>query len=259
MELRGKIVVVTGASSGIGESIARHCARHGARVVLAARSEDRLRQIAADLGASGFPALVVPTDVTRPAQVAGLAAAARERFGHVDVVVNNAGFGVLDRFVDADIADLREMFGVNLYGSVLCTSIFLPDMLARRSGHLIFMSSLAGLFPFRNMAFYGATKFALVGIANTLMLELDRTGVRCTLICPGPTQTNFMRRAEIRKFPRATRLVPWITADEVARTTVDAIERQIHGRVIVPWQARPLVALGSTFPRLARYVLQLLR
>jgi uncharacterized protein len=258
MDLRNKIVVVTGASSGIGEAIARQCARRGARVVLAARSYDRLRQLADELDAAGSPALVVPTDVTQDVQVARLASATRERFGHADVVVNNAGFGALDRFVDADMADLRDMFDVNLYGSVLCTNIFLPDMLARGSGHLVFMSSLAGLFPFRNMAFYGATKFALVGIASTLMLELDRTGVDCTLLCPGPTQTNFMRRAEIQKFSRATRLVPWITADEVAGATVAAIERGSHGRVIIPWQARPLVAIGSVFPRLARYVLQML-
>jgi NADP-dependent 3-hydroxy acid dehydrogenase YdfG len=257
VNLQDKVVVITGASSGFGELIARHCAAAGARVVLAARSAGQLEQLATELGAER--ALAVPTDVTDAAAVTHLVEATLDRFGHADVLVNNAGFGVLDRFVDASPADLREMLDVNLYGAVLCTQAFLPHMLRRRSGQVVLMASAAGLLGFINMAFYGATKHALVGVARSLMLELDGKGVRCALICPGVAETNFMKRAERSKYSRATRLVPWLTAEQVAVATMRAIERDLHGRLIIPWQARPLVTLGNTFPRLAYLVMRLVR
>ena len=256
MELRDRVIVITGASSGFGEAIARHCAKAGAIVVLAARSAAKLEQLADELGAGAGRALAVPTDVSRAEDVARLAAVTLKRFGRADVLVNNAGFGVLDRFADARFADLREMIDVNLYGAVRCTQAFLPHMLRRRSGQIVIMASLAGLIASVNMSFYTASKFALVGLARTLMLELEGTGVRCALICPGVAATGFQNRADIRKYSRITRIVGVSTA-QVARAAVRVIARNTYGEVILPWQARPLVAIGSAFPGLARMVLRI--
>lgn len=258
VDLRDKVIVVTGASSGFGEAIARRCAAAGATVVVAARSAEQLERLAGELSAGPGSALAVPTDVTCSEAVARLAATTLERYGRADVLVSNAGFGVFDRFVDARLADLQEMIDVNLYGAVRCTQAFLPEMLRRRRGQIVLMASLAGLIAPINMAFYSATKFALVGLGRSLMLELAGTGVRCALLCPHVALTGFQRRADVQKYPRSTRLLPWITPEQVACATVRAIARGTHGEVLIPRLARPAVAIANTFPALARAVMQLI-
>ena len=258
MDLHDQVIVITGASSGFGEAIARRCTAAGARVVLAARSAEAIEQLATQLGASAGRALAIPTDVTSDADVARLAATTIERFGRADVLVNNAGFGILDRLIDAQLPDLQEMIDVNLYGAVRCLNAFLPGMLARRSGQVVMMASLAGLMATINMGYYNTGKFALVGLARTLMLELYGTGVRCALICPGVAPTGFQVRADQRKYARILKLVR-CSSDQVADATVRAIAKRTHGEVIVPRRAVPLVAVGAAFPSLARLVLRIAR
>ncbi len=256
MRIANKVVVITGASSGFGERIARMCVAHGAHVVLAARSADTLEQLASELGPQR--ALAVPTDVTCDADVQRLVAAAHARFGHADVLVNNAGFGIMDRIVDASLDDLQAMMDVNVYGAVRCAKAFLPHMLARRSGQIVNMASQAGLVATINMGFYTTTKFALVGWSRTLMLELYGTGVRCALICPGVALTDFMRHANLNKYARATHFTT-TNADAVAGAVVTAIRRGTHGEVVVPRRGRMFAVVSAMFPGLARGVLRVLR
>lgn len=256
MHLHNKVIVITGASSGFGEAIARTCSQQGARLVLAARSAEKLTQLASELGAQQGRALAVPTDVTVPEDVDRLASATQQHFGQIDVLVSNAGFGVLDRFTEARITDLQEMIDVNLYGTTRCIQAFLPSMLRQRTGQIVIMASLAGLMAVPQMGFYAATKFALVGMGRSLMLELYGTGVRCALICPNVALTNFQQRAGLLKYSRSTRLVPWVTSEQVTRATIRAITRRTHGEVLVPWIARPLISLGNAFPSLARLLLR---
>jgi short-subunit dehydrogenase len=265
VDLRDQIIVITGGSSGFGESIARRCVAAGARVVLAARSAERLERLADELGAGQGRALAVPADVASDVDAARLAQVTLERFGRADVLVNNAGFGVLDRLADARLDDFQEMIEVNLFGAVRCTQAFLPHMLARRSsdgnkgsGQIVIVASLAGLIATRNMGFYSASKFALVGLGRTLMLELYGTGVRCALICPGVAPTGFQVRADSRKYARVLRLTH-CTSEQVAGATVRAIERRTHGEVIIPRRAIPLIAIGAAFPSLARLFLRIIR
>jgi short-subunit dehydrogenase len=255
VDLRDKVVVITGASSGFGEAIARRCAREGARVVLAARSAERLGQLAEELGAGR--ALAVPTDITCKQDIARLVQVTLERFGPADVLIANAGFGVLDPLAQARIEDLEEMVAVNLFGAARCVKAFLPHMLERRRGQVVIMASIAGLIATKNMGFYTATKFALVGMARTLMVELHGTGVRCALICPGVASTGFQQRADNKKYARITRLVA-CTADQVAEATVRAIRRRTHGEVIVPWHSRVLTVLSGPIPGLTRLVIRLI-
>jgi NADP-dependent 3-hydroxy acid dehydrogenase YdfG len=254
VDLRDKVIVITGASSGFGEQIARRCAQAGANVVLAARSAERLDQLAGEFGPDRT--LAVPTDITRAADVERLAAATLGRFGHADVLVANAGFGVLDPITDARIEDLQEMIDVNLYGTVRCIKVFLPEMVQRRSGQIVVMASMAGLLATANMGFYTTTKHALVGMTRTLLLELHGTGVRCAMICPGVAETGFQQRADQAKYARFTRLVS-CTPEQVADTTVHAIRRRTHGEVIVPWYGRILDILATPIPGLSRFVSRL--
>jgi len=211
-----------------------------------------------ELGAGRGRALAVPADVTSDADAARLAATTLECFGRADVLINNAGFGILDRLAEARLADLQEQIAVNVIGVARCTQAFLPQMLARRSGQVVIMASLAGLMASINMGYYNASKFALVGLGRTLMLELYGTGVRCALICPGIAPTGFQQRADSRKYARILRLVR-CTSDQVAGATVRAIVRRTHGEVIIPRHAVPLIAVGAAFPSLARLVLRLVR
>jgi short-subunit dehydrogenase len=256
VDLRDKVIVITGASSGFGERIARHCSRGGARVVLAARSPERLQSLANELGAGDGRALAVATDVTSDQDVARLATTTFERFGRADVLVANAGFGTLGRIADAPLEDLREMVELNLIGATRCVKALLPSMLQRRSGQIVIMGSLAGLIATQNMGYYSATKFALVGLARALMLELQGTGVRCALICPGIAATGFQQRADASKYPRITRLVG-CTSEQVAEAAVRAIRRRTHGEVVVPWQGRLLAILANPIPGITRLVLRL--
>lgn len=256
MELRDKVIVITGASSGFGELIARRCAARGARLVLVARSPEPLRKLAGELGAHQGRALALPADVSDDAQVRQAAEAALAHFGHADVVVANAGFGVLDRLASAKLADLQEMVDVNLYGVVRTVQAFLPSMLRRRSGQIVIMASQAGLIATPQMGFYSASKHALVGLARTLMLELAGTGVRCALICPGVAKTGFQQRADDAKYARSTRLSA-CTPEQVADATVRAIERRTHGEVLVPWFMHLLVVAATPAPRLTRLIMRL--
>jgi short-subunit dehydrogenase len=256
VNLSDKVVVITGASSGFGELIARRCAQAGARVVLAARSAEPLERLAAALGPER--ALAAPTDISDAANVARLAEATLARFGRADVLVNNAGFGVLDRVEEADVADLQQMLEVNLVGAVRCTQAFLPHMRAQRRGQIVMMASIAGVISTMNLGFYSATKHALASLSRTLMLELAGSGVRCALICPGIAPTGFQRHSGFDKYARIARWAD-TTPEHVADATVRAIVRRTHGEVYAPWYGRLLAVAAFPLPGATRLVMRLVR
>ncbi|NJP07900.1 MAG: SDR family NAD(P)-dependent oxidoreductase [Chloroflexaceae bacterium] len=194
MNLNHRVVVITGASSGIGEATAHHAAAKGARLVLAARRADKLEALAQELGDGGTQALVVPTDVTDVGQVQALIDAAIEHYGQIDVLVNNAGFGIFESPLQGDATNLKAMMEVNLYGAVHAMQAVLPHMLERRQGQIVNVASVAGLVTVSNMASYNASKFALVGFSRSLQMSLDGSGVQCAIICPGPVRTPFLSR-----------------------------------------------------------------
>lgn len=255
MSLVGQVVVITGASSGFGADIARRAVAAGARVVLAARSTDKLNALVEELGGAE-KAIAVTADVTSDDDVARLVSEA-EAFGPVDILINNAGFGFIDTFVDAPLADLQRMMDVNVYGAVRCTKAFLPHFFARKKGNILMMASIAGLAAARNMAFYCASKFALVAISRTLQQELSGTGVFCSVICPGVAQTGFQQNAPNEKYPRAAALSR-CTSAQVADTVIEAMQRRRMGEIIVPWHSTLLMRFGAAFPGVARAIMNLI-
>jgi short-subunit dehydrogenase len=258
MDLRDQVIIITGASSGFGELIARQAAEAGARVVLVARTATKLAQLATELGGPGR-ALAVAADVTDTTAVQQMAAQVIAHFGRIDVLVNNAGYGMLDPVANLAIDAVEGMLDVNVLGALRCTQAVLPYLRAQRSGEVIVMASIAGLLPFINMGGYCASKYALLGLFETLQLELAGSGVRCAIICPGPSLTPFMQHAEIQKYPRVTRIAPWIKPAAVAQATIRAIQRRTDGTVIIPIYLIPLVIVSRLFPRLARMVMRIVR
>jgi NADP-dependent 3-hydroxy acid dehydrogenase YdfG len=179
--IEGKVIMITGASSGIGAACARRLAQQGARLVLAARREDRLASLAAELGEH---VLWATTDVTRVEQVQALAASARARFGHIDVLINNAGIMPISMLAQGCVEDWDRMIDVNIKGVLYGIHAVLGDMLVRGSGHVINISSVAGLAVGPGGSVYSGTKFAVRAISDGLRQECAGK-VRVTSICPG--------------------------------------------------------------------------
>ncbi|WP_299330489.1 SDR family oxidoreductase [Haloplanus sp.] len=191
MSLEGSSTVVTGASSGIGEATAREFASEGARVVLAARSEDRLNAVAADIeNEHGKEPLVVPTDVRDEAAVDALIETAVEEFGSLDVLVNNAGLGRGGDVADLSTEDYRAMMETNVDGAFYATRAALPH-LGASSGNLIFVGSFAGQYPRPGNPVYAATKWWVRGFAHSVEAQAGPDGIGVTVVNPTEVRTEF--------------------------------------------------------------------
>ena len=223
-ELTGRVVVITGASSGIGAATAVACGRVGMRVVLAARRADRLATVAAEVTAAGGAARVVPTDVSFEDSVRALIDGTVAEWGRIDVLINNAGVGILGTVEQTTPAEFEQLLRVNYLGAVYGVLAALPFMRRQGAGHLVNVASVVGkrASPFR--AAYVASKFALVGFSEALRLELRGTGIDVTCVCPIGTATDF-HLAEPNRLGVPGRGGPIQTAEHVARAIVRALRR----------------------------------
>lgn len=251
MDLRGKTVVLTGASSGIGKAAAVEFARRGANLVLAARRPDLLADVAGACQAIGVRAVAVATDVTKPEDCRRLI----EQAGAVDVLVNNAGFAIFDPIHEAKEDDLRSMMDTNYFGALHCTRAVLPQMIARRSGTIVNVSSIAGIMGYARMGGYCASKFALIGFTEALHDEVAEHGIRVAMVCPGTTDTAFFESADKKKMPGASRLIPAVSAERVARAVCDAAEDGRYRRIL-PFFAAVYMRMKEVFPRFAHLLMR---
>jgi NADP-dependent 3-hydroxy acid dehydrogenase YdfG len=191
MELRNSVIVLTGASAGIGEATARRLATEGARLVLAARRADRLRTLATELEGTGTEALAVPTDMAEPDQVRALIAAAQGRFGRIDVLVNNAGVSACCPLEKMPDAEYRQLFDVNVLGPLHAMQAALPLMRAHGGGLIVNVSSMVSRVIWPSMGAYASTKFALNCLSETLRVEAAKDNVRVSVVFPDNTGTDF--------------------------------------------------------------------
>jgi len=249
MDWRGKIVVITGASSGVGAETVFMAARRGAIPILLARNEGKLQEISRNVPSEH---MVLPLDVSDAVAVEQAFAIIFAKYGRVDVLVNNAGFGVFKWFKDMPITEFAEMMNVNYMGIVHCTKAVLPAMLERRSGHIVNVASVAGKLVTKKATGYAATKHAVVGFSNALRMELHGTGVGLSTVNPGPIATNFFERAD----PSGQYLANlqkmggvMLTAHQVAEQILRAVEKK-RAEVTMPWFAAVGVMVAQLFPRL---------
>ncbi len=222
MTLAGKVAVVTGASSGIGEATARLLAKEGCNVVLAARREDRLNALAAELGEG---TLVAPTDVSDPAACAALVARTLERFGSLDILINNAGLGLYGSIAEGDPEDWRKMFDVNVLGVLYTTRAAVRQMLRQGAGDVVFVSSLAGRrVPRADGTVYAATKHAVNAIAEGLRMDVHEKGIRVLNVEPGLVRTEFPESSHpsAQEYYAEKEYTP-LEAEDVARAVVYAL------------------------------------
>jgi NADP-dependent 3-hydroxy acid dehydrogenase YdfG len=189
--LRGRVALVTGASSGIGEATAELLAARGARVAVAARRRDRLDQLAARIRGEGGEALVLCADFAEESQAQRAVAEAESHFGRVDILVNNAGVMYLEPIESADLGRWRHMVELNLLGLIAATQAVLPGMRQRRDGHVVNVASTAGRLSMAGAGGYAATKFGVVGFSEALRKETYRDNIRVTVIEPGVVETEL--------------------------------------------------------------------
>ncbi|MBQ0763269.1 SDR family oxidoreductase [Marinobacter psychrophilus] len=224
--INGKIVIITGASSGLGESTARHLADRGAKLVLAARREDRLKSLTEELEAKGAEVFWQVTDVTDRKQVESLAAAAKNKFGRIDVLINNAGLMPLAPLDALKVDEWEQMIDVNIKGVLYGIAAVLPTMREQHSGHVINLSSVAGHKVFPGGAVYCATKYAVRALSEGLRMEAGDE-IRSTNISPGAIATELTSTITDPDAAKAAEELykVAINADSVARAIVFAIEQ----------------------------------
>lgn len=191
---RDKIVVVTGASSGIGEAIARTFAANGSKVVLAARSEEKLKKIVDDIRSLEHEAIYVVTDVSIEEDCKRLISKTIQEFGTINILVNNAGISMRASFPEVEMRVLHQLMDVNFWGTVYCTKYALPYLIEQK-GSLIGVSSVAGFHGLPGRTGYSASKFAIHGFLETIRIENLRKGLHVMIIAPGFTATDIRRRA----------------------------------------------------------------
>jgi len=255
--LKGKIVLITGASSGFGEDAARLFAREGAVVVLAARRIERMQALAEKIRAEGGEALAIQADVTSNADIQNMVQSVIDHYQRIDILFNNAGFGRLGRLENLDPAhDIRAQIAVNLTGLIEVTHAVLPHMLAQRSGHILNMSSVAGWIGAPRYSVYTATKFGVRGFTDALRREVGLCGIKVTGIYPGPADTEFGQhtgnhalKAEANAPSRAK-----MTSEYVARKVVEAAK---HPRrtVVLPWWYHLAFWLNFVAPGVVDWIL----
>ncbi|GIP41271.1 oxidoreductase [Paenibacillus sp. J31TS4] len=246
MRLAGKVVIVTGASSGIGALLAEELAKREAVPILFARSEEKLRRIAERASA---PMDWYAVDVTSDEQVEDAVRAVLQKHGRIDILVNNAGFGLFERVAATPMDAFREMMDVNYFGTVRCTKAVLPAMLEAGSGQIVNVASMAGKVGSAKSAGYAATKHAVLGFTNSLRPELAGTGIRVSAVNPGPVDTPFFDRAD--PTGHYVKNVGWflLQPERVVRTIIRVIEKS-KAEADLPFAAAFATKLYQLFPRL---------
>jgi short-subunit dehydrogenase len=243
----GKVIVITGASSGIGAQSAEEFAKLHAKVILVSRNEQKLQQVKKSLSKYQTEVFVYPCDISNKEEVHKMCKVVIEKFSKIDILVNNAGFGIYKIVSEAKIEELEAQMLTNFFGMMYCTKVFLPKMLTQKSGHFVNVASVAGSIAIPGMASYCASKFAILGFSEALFHELKGTGVGVTVVSPIMVKTNFFDHESFDKIPR----ISYTSLD--AKTVAKAIVRASSSprlEVIVPQFVRFVIWIKHTLPYL---------
>lgn len=255
--LHGKVVLITGASSGFGEDAARLFAKEGCKVVLAARRLEKLQQMAADIQSEGGEAIAIPADVNQSAEIEVMVQTALDLYERIDILFNNAGFGAVDWFEELDPErHIKTLVSVNLTGTMLVTRAVLPDMLERGSGHIINMASVAGLIASPLITTYSASKYGVRAFTDSLRREVAPLGIKVSGIYPGPAETEFGTHLKKNRTREAlNRLVDLrMTSSYVARRVVD-VAKHPRRSLVIPWWFSIITTFDTLFPIVVDWIL----
>jgi short-subunit dehydrogenase len=248
--LKGKTILITGASSGIGRMTALLLAGAGVRLVLVARRTDRLQTLAHEITAKGSAVAIVEGDVTSAMTFERAIHLGLERFARLDVLINNAGAGFFGTIDQTTESDLDRMLAVNFKGAFHGIKAVLPVMRGQGTGHIINIASMAGRRGSPYVGAYCAAKFALVGFTESLRTELLGTGIRVSLVCPGATRTEFFRAAVRRTHEHDGLVGPVDTPEQVATRIVRLITHPRADVMAQPFRRKIFLTLNLLAPGL---------
>lgn len=248
--MEDKVVIITGAASGIGKALAFECSRRGAILSLADRDGEKLTTVCNTLTDQGTDVIHFTCDISREEECRDLIGHTLDRYKRIDILINNAGISMRALFVDVDLDVIRKVMDINFFGSVYCTRYALPSLLESK-GSLVGISSVAGFKGLPGRTGYSASKFALQGFLEVIRIENMKKGLHVLIACPGFTNSNI-RNTALSKDGTAqgesplneSKLMP---AEDVARHICRAIERRKH-RLILTAQGKLTVFLNNLFP-----------
>ncbi|HLN71923.1 MAG: SDR family oxidoreductase [Methylococcaceae bacterium] len=249
--MKNKVVVITGASSGIGKALAKECAAMGAKLSLAARRTDLLEALKAELPNTEI--LIIPTDVSREEDCRNLIDQTIQHFGQIDVLINNAGISMRALFEEVDLKVIRQLMDVNFYGTVYCSKYALPYLLQTK-GSLVGVISIAGYVGLPGRTGYAASKFAIRGFLDTVRIENLKKGLHVLVAAPGFTASEVRQSAlttdgsQQGETPRDESKM--MSSEECARHIVRAIQKRKRSLILTFMEGKLTVFLGKFFPSL---------
>ena len=252
MNFKNKLVLITGASSGIGKEAALQFAKKGANLILVARNKDKLKQTANDLKKFNVSILVFQCDVSKKSDVEKMAKEILEKHDSIDILVNNAGFAIYGPVSKLSIEEIESQMATNYFGMIYCIKNFLPSMTKKKSGHIVNVASVAASMGLPGIASYCASKFAMLGFSEGLKHELKGTGVGITVVSPIMVRTNFFDHPSFENMPKysPTSLNPETVANAILKAANSS-----RLEIIVPSVVRGAVWMKETFPYLINPIL----
>jgi hypothetical protein len=245
VDFKNKVVLITGASSGIGKQTAIEFAKLGSNIILVARRKNKLEQVENELKQFKVNTLVCTCDVSKKDQVEKLSQIILQKFNSIDILVNNAGFAIYGSVSDLSIDEIESQMETNYFGMIYCVKNFLPLMLEKKSGHIVNVASVAASFGLPGIASYCASKFAMLGFSEGLKHELVGTGVGITVVSPIMVKTNFFDHPSFEKMPKYSPTS--LDSKTVAKAIVKAANSS-RLEIITPSIVRSVVWLKHTFP-----------
>ena len=255
---KDKVVIITGASSGIGKDSALKFAKEGARTVLVSRSRDKLEKVAEEIREAGSEALVLPTDVSIKEQVKDAVEKTIEKYGRVDMLFNNAGSSDVGLVEDDDFEEkVKHLFEVDFLGTVYFTKEVIPVMRRQGSGHIMNMSSVVGRKAFPHFGAYSSIMHAITGFTASLRQELRGSGINVSIIHPALTQTPLLEHVKPEEMPPPFRRFTPIPVGMVGKAVLDGFYKN-RTRIIVPFQPKTLLLADAISPNLGDMVVRLL-
>ncbi|MCH7517669.1 MAG: SDR family oxidoreductase [Candidatus Dadabacteria bacterium] len=253
-----QVVVITGASSGIGRATALEFAREGAKTVLVSRSLEKLERVADEIRSFNPNVLAVPTDVSSPEQVHEMVEKVLSEVGRIDVLFNNAGSSYVGRIEDENfVENAKKMIDIDYFGTVYTTKEVLPVMQKQGSGHIMNMSSVVGRKAFPHFGGYSSVMHAISGFTDSLRQELSGSGINVSIIHPALTQTPLLNHVKPEDMPPPFRGITPISVESVAKAVVNGVYYN-QARIIVPFQPKLLLLADAISPRIGDLIVKLL-
>lgn len=248
---KDKVIWITGASSGIGEALALELAKKEARLILSARREDELKRVAALTKLPELDLLILPFDLSDTSKASSLAAQVINKFGRIDVLINNGGQSQRSEAIETEESTERKLFEINYFSAVNLSKAVLPYMIRNKNGHIVVISSIAGKFGFYLRSTYSAAKHALHGYFESLRLETEKKGIKVLMVCPGKVKTNISLNAAAANGSHGKMdesHVNAMRAEEAAKQIVEAISNNAE-EIFVGGRELKAVTLRRFFPK----------